>query len=435
MPKRTDIKRVLVIGSGPIVIGQACEFDYSGTQACKALRAEGLEVILVNSNPATIMTDPELADRTYVEPLTPEVLAKIIERERPDAVLPTVGGQTALNLAVALGEDGTLEKYGVELIGAQIESIKVAEDRLLFRDAMKEIGSDVPESVYAKSMAEAMAAVDVLGFPIIIRPSFTMGGVGGGIAYNIEEFKEIAGRGLDFSPVHEVLLEESVIGWKEYELEVMRDKGDNFVVICSIENVDPMGVHTGDSITVAPALTLTDKEYQRMRDLARRIIRRVGVETGGSNIQFAINPDNGRIIVIEMNPRVSRSSALASKATGFPIAKIAAKLALGYHLDEIPNDITRLTPASFEPTIDYVVVKVPRWAFEKFPRADRTLTTQMKSVGEAMAIGRTFKEAFMKAFRSLELGSSGPLLGQTTKRPETMSEEEEEGALQRELSI
>jgi carbamoyl-phosphate synthase large subunit len=435
VPKRTDLKRVLVIGSGPIVIGQACEFDYSGTQACKALRSEGLEVILVNSNPATIMTDPEIADRTYVEPLTPEVLAKIIEKERPDAVLPTVGGQTALNLAVALGEDGTLEKFGVELIGAQVESIKVAEDRLLFRNAMKEIGADVPESVYVKSMAEAMSAVDVLGFPIIIRPSFTMGGVGGGIAYNIEEFKEIAGRGLDLSPVHEVLLEESVIGWKEYELEVMRDKGDNFVVICSIENVDPMGVHTGDSITVAPALTLTDREYQRMRDLGRRIISRVGVETGGSNIQFAINPKNGRIIVIEMNPRVSRSSALASKATGFPIAKIAAKLALGYHLDEIPNDITRLTPASFEPTIDYVVVKVPRWAFEKFPRADRTLTTQMKSVGEVMAIGRTFKEAFMKAFRSLELGSGGLLFTQPRKSSDGLTEEEEEGALQRELSV
>ncbi len=435
MPKRTDIKRVLVIGSGPIVIGQACEFDYSGTQACKALRAEGLEVILVNSNPATIMTDPELADRTYVEPLTPEVLAKIIERERPDAVLPTVGGQTALNLAVALGENGTLEKYGVELIGASVEAIKVAEDRLQFREAMKSIGADVPESRYVRSIEEAIAAVEILGFPSIIRPSFTLGGVGGGIAYNIEEFRELAGRGLDLSPVHEVLLEESVIGWKEFELEVMRDRADNFVVICSIENIDPMGVHTGDSITVAPALTLTDREYQRMRDLARRIIRRVGVETGGSNIQFAINPADGRITVIEMNPRVSRSSALASKATGFPIAKIAAKLALGYTLDEIPNDITRLTPASFEPTIDYVVVKVPRWAFEKFPRADRTLTTQMKSVGEAMAIGRTFKEAFMKAFRSLELGSSGPLLGQTTKRPQTMTEEEEEGALQRELSI
>ena len=437
MPKRTDIKRVLVIGSGPIVIGQACEFDYSGTQACKALRAEGLEVVLVNSNPATIMTDPEIADRTYVEPLTPEVLAKIIERERPDAVLPTVGGQTALNLAVALGENGTLEKFGVELIGASVEAIKVAEDRLLFRDAMKEIGADVPESrLRASRWPRRWRRSTMLGFPIIIRPSFTLGGVGGGIAYNIEEFREIAGRGIDMSPVHEVLLEESVIGWKEFELEVMRDRADNFVVICSIENVDPMGVHTGDSITVAPALTLTDREYQRMRDLGRRIIRRVGVETGGSNIQFAINPENGRIIVIEMNPRVSRSSALASKATGFPIAKIAAKLALGYHLDEIPNDITRLTPASFEPTIDYVVVKVPRWAFEKFPRADRTLTTQMKSVGEVMAIGRTFKEAFMKAFRSLELGSSGLLFGAGRRSGrDGLTEEEEEGALQRELSV
>jgi carbamoyl-phosphate synthase large subunit len=435
MPKRTDIKRVLVIGSGPIVIGQACEFDYSGTQACKALRAEGLEVVLVNSNPATIMTDPEIADRTYVEPLTTEILEAIIARERPDAVLPTVGGQTALNLAVALGEQGILEKYGVELIGASVEAIKVAEDRLLFRDAMKEIGADVPASRYVGSIEAAMEAVGELGFPVIIRPSFTLGGVGGGIAYNIEEFREIAGRGIDFSPVHEILLEESVIGWKEFELEVMRDKADNFVVICSIENVDPMGVHTGDSITVAPALTLTDREYQRMRDLARRIIRRVGVETGGSNIQFAINPENGRIIVIEMNPRVSRSSALASKATGFPIAKIAAKLALGYHLDEIPNDITRLTPASFEPTIDYVVVKVPRWAFEKFPRADRTLTTQMKSVGEVMAIGRTFKEAFMKAFRSLEMGTSGLLFGQIRRDAETLTAEEEEGALQRELSV
>ncbi|HZB26225.1 MAG TPA: carbamoyl-phosphate synthase large subunit, partial [Vicinamibacterales bacterium] len=434
MPKRTDIKRVLVIGSGPIVIGQACEFDYSGTQACKALRAEGLQVILVNSNPATIMTDPEIADRTYVEPLTPEVLAQIIERERPDAVLPTVGGQTALNLAVALGENGTLDKFGVVLIGASVEAIKVAEDRLKFRDAMKEIGADVPRSWYIRSMDEALAAVDDIGFPIIIRPSFTLGGVGGGIAYNIEEFREIAGRGIDMSPVHEVLLEESVIGWKEFELEVMRDRADNFVVICSIENVDPMGVHTGDSITVAPALTLTDKEYQRMRDLARRIIRRVGVETGGSNIQFAINPENGRIIVIEMNPRVSRSSALASKATGFPIAKIAAKLALGYHLDEIPNDITRLTPASFEPTIDYVVVKVPRWAFEKFPRADRTLTTQMKSVGEVMAIGRTFKEAFMKAFRSLEHGAAGQLLSARSAEG-SLTMEEEAGALQRELSV
>ena len=436
MPKRTDIKRVLVIGSGPIVIGQACEFDYSGTQACKALRAEGLEVILVNSNPATIMTDPEISDRTYVEPLTPEIVEKIIARERPDAVLPTVGGQTALNLAIALDKRGTLQKYGVELIGASVDAINLAEDRLKFRDAMREIGADVPDSRYVGNMEDAFAAVEELGFPIIIRPSFTLGGVGGGIAYNIEEFREIAQRGLSLSPVHEVLLEESVIGWKEFELEVMRDRADNFVVICSIENVDPMGVHTGDSITVAPALTLTDKEYQRMRDLGRRIIRRVGVETGGSNIQFAINPENGRIIVIEMNPRVSRSSALASKATGFPIAKIAAKLALGYHLDEIPNDITRLTPASFEPTIDYVVVKVPRWTFEKFPRADRTLTTQMKSVGEVMAIGRTFKEAFMKAFASLELGGSGLLFGDNTRRSQRgLTGEEEEGALQRELSV
>jgi carbamoyl-phosphate synthase large subunit len=407
MPRRTDLKRVLIIGSGPIVIGQACEFDYSGSQACKALRAEGLEVILVNSNPATIMTDPELADRTYVEPLTPEVLAQIIERERPDALLPTVGGQTALNLAMDLAAAGTLDKYNVELIGASVNAIKVAEDRQLFKDAMREIGLDVPQSGVARSLPEATELAKTLGFPLVIRPSFTMGGVGGGIAYNIEEFRDLAERGIELSPVHEILVEESVIGWKEFELEVMRDTADNFVVICSIENIDPMGVHTGDSITVAPILTLTDKEYQRMRDAARKIISKVGVETGGSNIQFAVNPKNGRMTVIEMNPRVSRSSALASKATGFPIAKIAAKLALGYHLDEIKNDITRLTPASFEPTIDYVVVKIPRWNFEKFPQADRTLTTQMKSVGEAMAIGRTFKEAFMKGVRSLELGRSG----------------------------
>ncbi|MGI8671794.1 MAG: carbamoyl-phosphate synthase large subunit, partial [Luteitalea sp.] len=403
---RTDISRVLVIGSGPIVIGQACEFDYSGTQACKALKSEGLEVVLVNSNPATIMTDPELADRTYVEPLTVEMLEQVIARERPDALLPTVGGQTALNLAVALAKAGILDKYGVTLIGASIDSIEVAEDRLKFRDAMKEIGIPVPASAVAHTMADAVAAAGAVGFPAIIRPSFTMGGVGGGIAYNIEEFREIAERGISLSPVHEILVEQSVIGWKEYELEVMRDHADNFVVICSIENVDAMGVHTGDSITVAPAITLSDREYHRLRDAARRIIRRVGVETGGSNIQFAVNPANGEYIVIEMNPRVSRSSALASKATGFPIAKIAAKLALGYTLDEIPNDITRVTPASFEPTIDYVVVKIPRWAFEKFPTADATLTTQMKSVGEAMAIGRTFKEAFLKGIRSLELTSS-----------------------------
>jgi carbamoyl-phosphate synthase large subunit len=434
MPKRTDIKRVLVIGSGPIVIGQACEFDYSGTQACKALRSEGLEVVLVNSNPATIMTDPELADQTYIEPLTPEVAEEIIKKERPDAVLPTVGGQTALNLAVALHERGILAKYGVKLIGASIDAIKVAEDRLLFKNAMGEIGVEVPSSDVAKTLEEALAIVETVGFPAIIRPSFTLGGVGGGIAYNIEEFRELAGRGLDLSPVHEILVEESVIGWKEFELEVMRDVADNFVVICSIENIDPMGVHTGDSITVAPALTLTDKEYQRMRDLARRIITRVGVETGGSNIQFAINPDDGRIVAIEMNPRVSRSSALASKATGFPIAKIAAKLALGYHLDEIPNDITRLTPASFEPTIDYVVVKFPRWNFEKFPQADPTLTTQMKSVGEAMAIGRTFKEAFLKAVRSLEHGKRGTLF---PTGPETLFEdwEEDDHVLRRRLVV
>src|SRR5437870_6205024 len=421
MPRRTNLKRILVIGSGPIVIGQACEFDYSGTQACKALRGEGLEVVLVNSNPATIMTDPELADRTYIEPLTPEVLASIIERERPDALLPTVGGQTALNLAVDLAAAGTLEKFNVKLIGASIEAIKVAEDRQLFKDAMRGIGLDVPQSGVARSLQEAIELAKTLGFPLVIRPSFTLGGVGGGIAYNIEEFRDLAERGIELSPVHEILVEESVIGWKEFELEVMRDVADNFVVICSIENIDPMGVHTGDSITVAPILTQTDKEYQRMRDAARKIIRRVGVETGGSNIQFAVNPANGRMTVIEMNPRDSLASALASKATGFPIAKIAAKLALGYTLDEIPNDITRLTPASFEPTIDYVVVKIPRWNFEKFPQADRTLTTQMKSVGEAMAIGRTFKEAFMKGVRSLELGRSGLLFATAGDKTEGVS--------------
>src|SRR6195256_6206697 len=433
MPKRTDLKRILVIGSGPIVIGQACEFDYSGTQACKALRSEGLYVILVNSNPATIMTDPEMADRTYVEPLTPELVEAIIAKERPDAILPTVGGQTALNLAVALAERGVLDKYKVKLIGAQIDAIKVAEDRLLVRNAMGEIGVEVPRSGVARTLDEAITLVEDTGFPAIIRPSFTMGGVGGGIAYNIEEFRELAGRGLEFSPVHEILIEESIIGWKEFELEVMRDVADNFVVICSIENVDPMGVHTGDSITVAPILTLSDKEYQRMRDAARRIISKVGVETGGSNIQFAVNPADGRMVVIEMNPRVSRSSALASKATGFPIAKIAAKLALGYHLDEIPNDITRLTPASFEPTIDYIVVKFPRWNFEKFPQADRTLTTQMKSVGEAMAIGRTFKEAFLKSVRSLELGKNGSLFPETPD--DHGDEEEDEPALRKRLVV
>ncbi|MCM3881649.1 MAG: carbamoyl-phosphate synthase large subunit [Vicinamibacterales bacterium] len=428
MPRRSDLKRILVIGAGPIVIGQACEFDYSGTQACKALRSEGLEVILVNSNPATIMTDPEMADRTYIEPLTVEAVTKVIEKEKPDAILPTVGGQTALNLAVALHEAGVLDKYNVKLIGANVQAIKVGEDRLLFREAMEDIGVDVPASGLARSIDEAIGIVKRTGFPSIIRPSFTMGGVGGGIAYNIEEFRDLVERGLEMSPVHEILIEESVIGWKEFELEVMRDVADNFVVICSIENIDPMGVHTGDSITVAPALTLTDKEYQRMRDAARRIIRRVGVETGGSNIQFSVNPKDGRMLAIEMNPRVSRSSALASKATGFPIAKIAAKLALGYHLDEIPNDITRLTPASFEPTIDYVVVKYPRWNFEKFPQADRTLTTQMKSVGEAMAIGRTFKEAFLKGVRSLELGKEGLLLTQHV-------DDEDDSALRKKLVV
>ena len=436
MPRRTDIERVLVIGSGPIVIGQACEFDYSGTQACKALRAEGIEVILVNSNPATIMTDPGVSDRTYVEPLTWEVVRKVIARERPDALLPTVGGQTALNLAVDLQANGVLDEFGVSLIGASIDAIMVAEDRLKFREAMESIGIEVPESAYARSIDEAMSVVDRLGFPAIVRPSFTLGGVGGGIAYNIEEFRDVVTRGIELSPVHEILIEESVIGWKEFELEVMRDGADNFVVVCSIENIDPMGVHTGDSITVAPALTLTDKEYQRMRDAARRIIRRVGVETGGSNIQFAVNPADGRMVAIEMNPRVSRSSALASKATGFPIAKIAARLALGYLLEEIPNDITRLTPASFEPTIDYIVVKVPRWTFEKFPEADRTLMTQMKSVGEAMAIGRTFKEAFLKGIRSLEIGQSGRLF---PPRPEPADPEADadaaDAALQRQLVV
>jgi carbamoyl-phosphate synthase large subunit len=428
MPRREDLNRILVIGAGPIVIGQACEFDYSGTQACKALRSEGLDVILINSNPATIMTDPEMADRTYIEPLTVEAVTKVIEKERPDAILPTVGGQTALNLAVALHDAGVLDQHGVKLIGANVDAIKLGEDRLLFRDAMKEIGIETPASGLARSIDEATRIVKMTGFPAIIRPSFTMGGVGGGIAYNIEEFRELVDRGLEMSPVHELLIEESVIGWKEFELEVMRDVADNFVVICSIENIDPMGVHTGDSITVAPALTLTDKEYQRMRDAARRIINRVGVETGGSNIQFCVNPEDGRMLVIEMNPRVSRSSALASKATGFPIAKIAAKLALGYHLDEIPNDITRLTPASFEPTIDYIVTKIPRWNFEKFPQADRTLTTQMKSVGEAMSIGRTFKESFLKGVRSLELGKEGLLLTQP-------GEEEDDAALRKKLVV
>jgi carbamoyl-phosphate synthase large subunit len=403
MPKRTDIKKILIVGSGPIVIGQACEFDYSGTQACKALKSEGFEVVLINSNPATIMTDPELADRTYIEPLTPDAVRACIERERPDAMLPTVGGQTALNLAVALAEDGTLEKYGVELIGAKLDAIKVAEDRMLFKHAMEEIGLMMPRSGFAKTMDEARELINMVSFPAIIRPSFTLGGTGGGIAYNSEEYEEIVARALAASPIQETMIEQSIIGWKEYELEVMRDLADNVVIICSIENFDPMGIHTGDSITVAPAQTLTDREYQVMRDAAIQVIRKVGVETGGSNIQFALNPADGQLMIIEMNPRVSRSSALASKATGFPIAKIAAKLAVGYTLDEIPNDITRKTPASFEPTIDYCVVKIPKWAFEKFPASDPTLGTQMKSVGEAMAIGRTFKEAFQKGLRSLEV--------------------------------
>jgi len=404
VPKRTNIRKILLIGSGPIVIGQACEFDYSGTQACKALREEGFEVVLVNSNPATIMTDPEMADRTYIEPLTPEFVAKVIERERPDAMLPTVGGQTALNLAVTLAEDGTLDRFGVELIGAKLPAIKTAEDRNLFAAAMARIGLAMPKGFFARSHSDAVAGLRAhkIGFPLIIRPSFTLGGTGGSIAYNPEELEAAVRWGLQQSPAGQVLVEESVIGWKEFELEVMRDLADNVVIICSIENVDPMGVHTGDSITVAPAQTLTDKEYQRMRDASLAIIREIGVETGGSNIQFGVNPADGRMVVIEMNPRVSRSSALASKATGFPIAKIAAKLAVGFTLDELRNDITRETPASFEPAIDYCVVKFPRWAFEKFPEADQTLTTQMKSVGEAMAIGRTFKEALQKAVRSLE---------------------------------
>ena len=402
MPKRTDIRKIMIIGSGPIVIGQACEFDYSGTQGCRALREEGYEVVLVNSNPATIMTDPEMAARTYIEPLTTEFVAKIIERERPQALLPTLGGQTALNLAVALSDDGTLERFGVELIGAKIPAIRKAEDRELFKRAIEGIGLTLPRSGYARTIDDAKSIVRTTGYPAIIRPSFTLGGTGGSIAYNPEELEEAVRWGLQQSPAGTVLIEESVIGWKEFELEVMRDLADNVVIICSIENVDPMGVHTGDSVTVAPAQTLTDKEYQLMRDAAVAIIREIGVETGGSNIQFAVNPDDGRLVVIEMNPRVSRSSALASKATGFPIAKIAAKLAVGYRLDEVRNDITRETPASFEPAIDYCVVKFPRWAFEKFPEADRTLTTQMKSVGEVMAIGRTFKEALQKSIRSLE---------------------------------
>jgi carbamoyl-phosphate synthase large subunit len=408
MPKRTDIKSILIIGAGPIVIGQACEFDYSGTQACKALKAEGYRIILVNSNPATIMTDPELADATYVEPITPEIVAKIIEKERPDALLPTMGGQTALNTALALEKQGVLKAFNVEMIGAKAEAIDMAEDRQLFREAMDRIGLATPRSRLAHSREEALAALEHVGLPAIIRPSFTLGGTGGGVAYNREEFLEIIERGLDASPTHQVLVEESVLGWKEFEMEVVRDTADNCIIICSIENVDPMGVHTGDSITVAPALTLTDKEYQIMRNASIAVLREIGVETGGSNVQFAVNPEDGRLVVIEMNPRVSRSSALASKATGFPIAKVAARLAVGYTLDELENDITGgATPASFEPTIDYVVTKIPRFAFEKFPGSDPTLTTSMKSVGEVMAIGRTFAESLQKALRGLETGLSG----------------------------
>jgi carbamoyl-phosphate synthase large subunit len=408
MPRRNDISKILLLGSGPIVIGQACEFDYSGTQACKALREEGYQVILVNSNPATIMTDPETADRTYIEPLTPELVEKVIEKERPDALLPTMGGQTALNIAVSLAKSGALDKYGVELIGAKLPAIEKAEDRKLFNEAMAKIGVSVCPSGTASTLEEAKAVASRIGtYPLIIRPAFTMGGTGGGISYNQEEFEVMAQGGIDASPVSQILIDQSLLGWKEYELEVMRDLADNVVIICSIENFDPMGIHTGDSITVAPAQTLTDKEYQRLRDMAIKIIREIGVETGGSNIQFAVNPVNGDVVVIEMNPRVSRSSALASKATGFPIAKMAAKLAVGYTLDEIKNDITKKTPASFEPTIDYVVTKIPRFAFEKFPGSDPVLTTQMKSVGEAMAIGRTFNESFQKALRSLETGRSG----------------------------
>ncbi|WP_414622956.1 carbamoyl-phosphate synthase large subunit [Calothrix sp. CCY 0018] len=408
MPRRQDLQKILLLGSGPIIIGQACEFDYSGTQACKSLQEEGYEVVLVNSNPATIMTDPETADRTYIEPLTPEMVEKVIEKERPDALLPTMGGQTALNIAVALAKNGVLDKYGVELIGAKLPAIEKAEDRKLFSDAMARIDVAICPSGTASTLEEArVIAKDIGSYPLIIRPGFTMGGTGGGIAYNQEEFEEMAQAGIDASPVSQILIDQSLLGWKEYELEVMRDLADNVVIICSIENIDPMGIHTGDSITVAPAQTLTDKEYQRLRDMAIKIIREIGVETGGSNIQFAVNPKTGEVVVIEMNPRVSRSSALASKATGFPIAKMAAKLAVGYSLDEIKNDITKETPASFEPTIDYVVTKVPRFAFEKFPGSSSVLTTQMKSVGEAMAIGRTFNESFQKALRSLETGRAG----------------------------
>jgi carbamoyl-phosphate synthase large subunit len=408
MPKRTDLKSILIIGAGPIVIGQACEFDYSGTQACKALREEGYKVILVNSNPATIMTDPNVANRTYIEPITPEIVEEIIRKERPDAVLPTVGGQTALNCAIALAKNGVLKKYNVELIGASIEAIKKAEDRALFQKAMEKIGLETPKNAIVHNLEEAKLALQKVGLPAIIRPSFTMGGAGGGVAYTEEEYLQIVAYGLTISPTHEVLIDESIIGWKEYEMEVVRDKNDNTIIICSIENVDPMGVHTGDSITVAPALTLTDKEYQNMRNASIAVLREIGVETGGSNVQFAVNPKNGKMTIIEMNPRVSRSSALASKATGFPIAKVAAKLAVGFTLDEIKNDITGgITPASFEPTIDYVITKIPKFTFEKFKGSDNVLSSSMKSVGEVMGIGRSFIESFQKALRSLEGNLSG----------------------------
>src|SRR3974377_1529177 len=407
MPKRTDIESILIIGAGPIRTGQACEFDYSGTQACKALKAEGYRVILVNSNPATIMTDPDLADATYLEPITPEIVAKIIEKEQPDALLPTMGGQTALNCALSLRKMGVLDRFGVKMIGATADAIDKAEDRELFREAMKKIGLQTPRSHQIKTLPQALEALEDIGLPTVIRPSFTLGGTGGGHAYNKGEFIDIVERGIDASPTSEVLIEESVLGWKEFEMEVVRDKKDNCIIICSIENVDPLGVHTGESITIAPALTLTDKEYQIMRDAAIAVLREIGVETGGSNVQFAVNPVDGRLVVIEMNPRVSRSSALASKATGFPIAKVAAKLAVGYTLDELDNEITGVTPASFEPTIDYVVTKMPRFTFEKFPGAQPLLSTSMKSVGEAMAIGRSFAESVQKALRSMETGLTG----------------------------
>ena len=408
MPKRTDIKSILIIGAGPIVIGQACEFDYSGTQACKALREEGYRVILINSNPATIMTDPNIADRTYIEPINAEIVEEIIKKEKPDAILPTVGGQTALNCAIDLAKKGILAKYNVELIGASIDAIKKAEDRALFQIAMDKIGLETPKNAIVKNMEEAMEALKKVGLPAIIRPSFTMGGAGGGVAYTEEEYRSIIEYGLTISPTNEVLIDESIIGWKEYEMEVVRDKNDNAIIICSIENIDPMGVHTGDSITVAPALTLTDKEYQRMRNASIAVLREIGVETGGSNVQFAVNPADGRMTIIEMNPRVSRSSALASKATGFPIAKVAAKLAVGYTLDEIKNDITGgKTPASFEPTIDYVITKIPKFTFEKFKGSENVLSSSMKSVGEVMGIGRSFIESFQKALRSLEGNLSG----------------------------